>query len=75
MLKNTHTPSRSLLPQPISKGFGMELASLVWDSYSWTHYLLHFVSNSIPKTIILVQNTGFNTIQTRFGMELVHEVQ
>ena len=69
-----HTPARARPSWPPARRFAMELASLVWDSYSWTYYLLHFVSNSIPKTIILVQNTGFKTIQTRFGMELVHEV-
>ena len=69
-----HTLSRSSPLPSVSARFGMELASLVWDSYSWTHYLLHFVSNSITKTIILVQNIGFNTMQTRFAMELVHEV-
>ena len=30
----------------------MELASLVWDSYSWTHYLLYFVCQFHTKSCL-----------------------
>ena len=54
---------------------------LVWNWHYW--YGIHTVgpiiyytlcTNSIPKLIILVQNTGFNPIQTQVGMEFAHKV-
>ena len=73
MLKNTHPRVRARY-HPFQQ-------VLVWSWHHW--YEIHAVgpiiyytscTNSIPKPIILVQNTGFNLIQTRFGMELAHEV-
>ena len=47
-----HKPARARAspPQSVSARFGMELVSLVWDSYSWTHYLLYFVYQFHTKT-------------------------
>ena len=73
MLKNTH-------PR-VQARHGPPKIVLVWNWHHW--YGIHTVgpiiyytscTNSIPKPIILVQNTGFNTIQKRFGMELTQKV-
>ena len=69
-----HTPARARPLQSVSKGFGMELASLVWDSYSWTYYLLCFVCQFHAKSCLDGVNTSVLTKMIGFGMELVHEV-